>query len=288
VTEPFDIAFLNGRFGALSSLSLPVLDRGFLFGDAVYEVVPVYDGRVFRGDSHFDRLQHSLDGIRLDNPLRREDWNELLANVIQRNGAGSMAVYLQISRGAGSGRDHRIKPGLAPTVFAMAMPLADRSAARKKGVAAITADDIRWARCDIKSTALLANVLLASDAGRAGAEETLLLRNGLLHEGASSSVLIVTNGSVRMPPYSHRLLPGTTRDLVVALLAADGTDICEQDVPEQELRHADEIWIASATREVLPVTSLDGKAVGDGRPGPLWRRVNELYQRCKENGGEIR
>ena len=176
MTEPFDIAFLNGRFGALSSLSLPVLDRGFLFGDAVYEVVPVYDGRVFRGDSHFDRLQHSLDGIRLDNPLRREDWNELLANVIQRNGAGSMAVYLQISRGAGSGRDHRIKPGLAPTVFAMAMPLADRSAARKKGVAAITADDIRWARCDIKSTALLANVLLASDAGRAGAEPALVCR----------------------------------------------------------------------------------------------------------------
>ncbi len=287
MADPYDIAYLNGKYAPLSGLSLPVLDRGFLFGDAVYEVVPVYTGRVFRADSHYDRLQHSLDGIRLDNPLRREDWNALLASIVQRNGAGSMAVYLQVSRGAGAGRDHRIRPGLTPTVFAMAMPLADRSAARASGVTAITADDIRWARCDIKSTALLANVLLASDADHAGAEETLLLRDGLLHEGASSSVLIVTNGCVRVPPYSHRLLPGTTRDLVVALLAADGIDIREQDIPEQTLRCADEIWIASATREVLPVTILDGQAVGDGRPGPLWGRVHELYQRCKENGGEI-
>ncbi len=287
MADPFDIAYLNGKYAPLSGLSLPVLDRGFLFADAVYEVVPVYAGRVFRADSHYDRLQHSLDGIHLDNPLQRQQWSTLLDNLVAKNGAGSMALYLQISRGADSGRDHRIRPGLSPTVFAMAMRLADRSAARDNGVTAITADDIRWARCDIKSTALLANVLLASEAAHYGAEETLLLRDGLLHEGASSSVLIVTNGCVRMPPYSHRLLPGTTRDLVAALLASDGIDVGEQPISEDTLRSADEVWIASATREVLPVTRLDDAAVGNGRPGPLWQRVHELYQQCKKNGGEI-
>ena len=284
---PLDIAYLNGRFAPLDGLSVPLLDRGFLFGDAVYEVVPVYNGRPFRSDSHFDRLQHSLEGIRIANPLDRNGWQQLLETLIHRNGGDAMAIYLQITRGVGRGRDHRIDPEMTPTVFAMAMPLPDRTDARSKGVAATTAPDIRWARCDIKSTGLLANVLLASEAAESGAEETLLLRDGRLLEGASSSVLVIRDGVVSVPPYSHRLLPGTTRDLVVALLRGDGVRVVETEIAEPALRTADEIWIASATREVLPVTLLDGAAVGSGRPGPLWHRVNELYQRCKASAGEI-
>lgn len=286
--DPFEIAFLNGRYAPVNGLSVSVLDRGFLFADAVYEVVPVYHGRVFRSRQHYDRLQRSLDGIRLAGPLDRAGWDTLLDNLVERNGGGSMAVYLQITRGPESGRDHRIKPGTTPTVFAMAMPLKDRREARENGVAAITATDIRWARCDIKSTALLANVLLASDAAESDAEESLLLRDGLLQEGASSSVLIVSDDVVRIPPYDASLLPGTTRDLVVALLEHNGIQVVECDISVDALRAADEIWIASATREVLPVTRLDGELVGDGQPGPLWRRVNQAYQRCKKDGGEIR
>lgn len=279
---PMTIGYLNGEFAVTTDLRIPVLDRGFLFGDAVYEVIPVYQGRPFRLEFHYQRLQRSLAQIHMGPVLDKQQWNSLVQELIQRNGGGSMAIYIQISRGADEVRNHLIPSTLAPTVFGMASALKSRSPeVLEGGLHVITREDNRWDRCDIKSTSLLANILLYSEANEQQAQECLLHRDGKLTEGSSSSVFMVKNGQVYAPPYGPEILPGTTRDLVTELCEANGTPVTIGPINMAELVGADEIWLASATRELLPVTRIDGHPVSDGRPGPLWRAIDTRFQQYK-------
>ena len=272
---PLPICHLNGEYLPLEAARVSPLDRAFLFADAVYEVIPVYAGRPFRLRAHADRLVRSLAGIRMPAPLSHEELAAVCRTLIDRNGGGDQYLYVQVSRGAEFGRNHAIPEALPPTLFAFASRLEPLSAQiLERGVSAITAADTRWARRDIKSTALLANVLLKQLSVDAGAYETILLENGQLTEGSSTTVHVVEDGVIRTPPNGRQMLPGTTREVVEML--ASRLDIgCESGpVSEARLRSADEIWLAFSTRGVLPVTRLDDAAVGDGRPGALFRRLH--------------
>ena len=276
------IASLNGDFQPLESVRISPLDRGFLFGDGVYEVIPVYDGLPFRMDPHVARLANSLAAIRVPNPLTPAEWRQLVSSLIEANGAGTMSVYLQVSRGADVRRDHGFPGAATATVFAMCSSMDPmRPEIRRDGAAAMVTDDTRWQRCDIKATSLLPNVLTRQLAEESGCIEAIMVRDGLVTEGAASTVFIVSEGVVVTPPNGPGILPGTTRDLVLEL--ADSADLPTRIAPvtEAQLRSADEIWLTSATREVVPVSRLDGAAVGAGRPGPVWQRMVELYQGYK-------
>lgn len=277
-----DVAYLNGRFGPLGEMAIPVLDRGFLFGDAIYEVMPVYQGKAFRSEPHYRRLERSLQEIRLQPPLDLAQWRALVQELVARNGGGSMAVYMQITRGAPAVRNHAIPETATPTVFAMVSALRPRDAQTlERGLHIISREDTRWSRCDIKSTSLLANVLLYSEAAREQAQECVLHRGGLITEGSTSSVFAVLDGEVCVPPYHPGILPGTTRDLVEELCGENGTPARQRPIRLQELSAADEIWISSATRELMPVTRLDGEPVADGRAGTLWRQIDARFQARK-------
>ncbi len=274
--------YLNGRFLPLAEATVSVLDRGFLFGDGVYEVIPVYGGRLFRLDEHLVRLDNSLSGIRLANPLARNAWSDLLERLVSENGGGDLSVYLQITRGAAPKRDHAFPAGVAATVFAMANPLAPPDAALlEAGVSAITLDDIRWRLCDIKAITLLPNVLLRQQAVDASAAEAILIRDGCAVEGAASNLFIVADDVLITPPKGPCLLPGITRDLILELAATHGIATREADIPVATLHRASEVWLTSSTREILPVTRLDQHPVGDGTPGAVWRRMNTHYQTYK-------
>jgi D-alanine transaminase len=275
---PLPICYLNGEYLPLCEARVSPLDRAFLFGDAVYEVVPVYASRPFRLREHLDRLTRSLAGIRMEPPLTHAAWDGILKTLIERNGGGDQYVYFQVTRGAELGRNHAWPAGLKPTVFAFANALeAISPALLEQGVAAITAQDTRWARRDIKSTALLANTLLKKLAVDAGAFETILLEHGELTEGSSTTVHVITGGAIHTPPNGHHILPGTTRDVVAQLAARSGIPSVNRRVTEEELRAADEIWLAFSTRGVLPVTRLDGKPVRTGKPGPLFERIYAAF-----------
>lgn len=278
MAEALPIAYLNGSFLPVMEARISPLDRGFLFADAVYEVIGVYGGRPLLIKEHLQRLERSLGALRIDNPHDRSGWCAIITGLVTRNGGGDMGVYLQVTRGAGCGRDHAIPASITPTVFAMASPLAmfDPDTA---GISAITAEDNRWSRCDIKSTALLANVLLRESAREAGAGECILLRDGFVTEGASSSVLLVENRTVVTRPNDPQILPGTTIRLVRDIAIAAGLSFREEPIGVARLRGAGEIWITSALRGVLPVTRLDGLPVGTGLPGPAWRVVAQGYAR---------
>lgn len=276
-----ETVYLNGQFLPAGEARVSVLDRGFLFGDGVYEVIPVYGGRLFRLGPHLERLDHSLAGIRLDNPLDHEQWRTILNTLVERNGGGDQSIYLQVTRGVAR-RDHAFPANVEPTVFAMSSPLGEPSAELRRGVSAVTVEDIRWKHCNIKAITLLPNVLMRQQAIEAGAAEAILLRDGVATEGAASNLFIVRNGEVLTPPKSHLLLPGVTRDLVVELCHEHAIPCRETSLLEEELRAADEIWVSSSTKEVVPVTLLDGVPVGDGRPGPVWQRLIELYQAYKQ------
>lgn len=278
MAEPLPICYLNGAWLPLREACISPLDRGFLFADGVYEVIPVYGGRPFRFAAHFDRLTRSLDGIRMRDPHDRAGWQAIVAELLQRNGASNAALYLQVTRGAEYGRNHAPFPDVPPTIFAFCSPLADPSAVTlERGIAAVTAIDTRWSRCDIKSVALLANVLLRDDATPSGAQETILLRDGLMMEGSSSTVHVVIDGVLVTPPNSERILPGTTRSVVEELADRVGLQRVSRPVSEAELRNAAEVWVASSGRPILPVTQLDGRAVGDGHPGPAWRKIWQAF-----------
>jgi len=275
---PLPICHLNGNYVPLAEARVSPLDRAFLFGDAVYEVLPVYGRRPFRLREHLDRLNRSLASIRMPAPLSHAAWAQLCQELIVRNSAADAYLYLQVTRGAEFGRNHAWPDNLQPTVFAYATALEPLPASfLDQGVAAVTAVDTRWARRDIKSTALLANILLKKLSADAGAFETILLENGQLTEGSSTTVHIVQDGVVHTPPNGHHILPGTTRDVVTEL--AVRLDVrCESGrVSEADLRAADEIWLAFSTRGVLPVTRLDGAPVGSGKPGPLFKRMNAAF-----------
>lgn len=282
MAEPLPVCHLNGEFLPLRDARISPLDRGFLFGDGVYEVMPVFAGRPFRFGPHFDRLARSLAEIRLRDPHDREGWRALTAGLIERNGGGDMYLYLQVSRGAEYGRNHAPLPELAPTVFGFAAPLPRPTAAQlERGLACITAADTRWARCDIKSVALLANILLRQLACDAGAAETILLRDGFLTDGSASTVHVVRGGELLTPPDSQWILPGTTRSVVEELATRIGLPWRATAVSEAELRGADEIWLAAATREVASVTRLDGAPVGTGLPGPVFQRMRAAFDALK-------
>ena len=276
---PLDVCFLNGEFQALKDARVSPLDRAFLFADAVYEVLPVYAGRPFRLRQHLDRLTRSLAEIGMGPAMTHEQWAGICAELIKRNGGGEMYLYIQVTRGAEYGRNHAWPADLRPTLFAYASALPALSAEiTNDGVAAITAEDIRWARRDIKSTSLLANVLLKKKAVAAGAFETILLEDGYLTEGSSTTVHVVVGGAIRTPPNGHCILPGTTRAVVEELADRLGLPAMVGAVAESQLRAADEVWLAFSTRGLLPVTQLDGRPVGDGRPGPWCKRLQDEFQ----------
>ena len=279
--------YLNGRFLPLEQACIPVTDRGFLFGDGVYEVIPAYGGRLFRLPHHLQRLQNSLDGIRLANPLDAAEWESMLNELLTRNRNATgpdndQSVYLQVTRGCAAKRDHSFPEDISATVYASSNPIAcPDPAIEQNGVAAVTLNDIRWQRCDIKAITLLPNVLLRQQAVDQGAAEAILIRDGQVIEGSSSNVFMVDNNTIITPPKSEHMLPGITRDLVLELAGKHGLPCAESDIDESMLAQAEEVWITSSTREIVPVTQVNSRAIGDGRPGALWKTITGYYRDYK-------
>jgi len=276
-----ETAYLNGEFLPLDQARVSVLDRGFIFGDGVYEVIPVYSRRPFRLPQHLQRLSRSLDAIRLANPMTGAEWTRLIGEIVARNAGEDQSVYLQVTRGVAK-RDHAFPKGTKPTVLVMSSPLV--TPAREwvdNGVSCITAVDYRWLKCDVKSVSLLGNCLLRQSAAEAGAAEVVLFRDGCLTEASASNVFVARNGKLLSPPKSHLILSGITYDVVLELAAASGIPIELREIPEPEVRSADEVWVTSSTKEVLAVVTLDGKPVGAGRPGPVFKTVYQAFQDFK-------
>ncbi len=272
--------YLNGKFMPIEEACIPVLDRGFIFGDGVYEVIPVYSRKPFRLIEHLNRLQHSLDGIRLKNPFSNDEWSHLLEQLIAKNDGEDQYIYLHITRGVAK-RDHAF-PQVPPTIFIMSNPLLPPPAELLvSGASAITATDNRWIRCDVKAISLLPNVLLRQMAVDVQAVETILIRDGFLTEGAASNIFVVKDKMLLAPPKSHLMLPGITYDVVLELAVANQIAHEVREVSETEIRAADEILLTSSTKEIMPITKLDGKPVGNGKPGTMFSQLHDLYQQYK-------
>ena len=279
MTSP--IAHFNGKLMPLERISISPLDRGFIFGDGVYEVIPVYGGVALRAREHFERLQRSMDEIRLKNPHSVAEWIALTQELLGHH-PGNQSVYVQVTRGAPQKRDHVMPKDLAPTVFMMCSALSSPTKEQvENGVACVTAPDFRWEKCHIKSTSLLGNVLARQISADAGATETILIRDGMLTEASASNVFMVKAGAVAAPPRDNLILLGITYDLLVRLADEGAVRLEIRPVTEAELRSADEVWLTSSTKEVLAVTTLDGKPVGAGKPGPVFHRMHALYQEHK-------
>lgn len=284
-----NLCHLNGETLPLSQARVSVLDRGFIFGDGIYEVVPVYGRRLFRFDAHMARLARSLHKTRIPNPHLPADWlaliRPLVAALAERTGAEDQLVYIQLTRGVAP-RDHVMPEGVRPTVFIMVNPMKPPSAEqRHQGVACVTARDFRWERGDIKSTSLLGNVFARQISADAGAAETLMFRDGFLTEAAASNAWIVRDGALLGVPKSEHVLEGIRFDLLRELCEECGIAYHLHPIPESDVLSADEVLLSSATKEVLPVTRIDGQSVGHGalrgRPGPVYARLHEAYQRAK-------
>lgn len=276
--------YLNGQFVAAEQATVSVFDRGFIFGDAVYEVIPVYGRKPFRLAQHLKRLDTNLQAVAIQNPVSDEQWQDILQRIITGVESEEQSLYIQITRGVAP-RDHAFPPDqIEPTVLAFGQPL--KPVAQElldNGTEAITTDDIRWQRCDIKSTALLANVLLRQAAVEQNAAEAILMRDGFITEGAASNVIIVDEGgTIATPPKSHLILPGVTRDLVLQLAQQHNLPMAERPLQASEINSAREIWLSSSTKEILPVTRVDGKAIGDGKPGPVFQAMYRHYQDYKQ------
>ena len=279
--------YLNGAFLPLADARVSVLDRGFLFGDGVYEVIPVYSKKPFRLDGHLRRLQASLDGIRLHNPHTLATWREIVLQVVEQAAFADQSVYLQVTRGVPAPdqplRDHPFPGDATPTVFLFTLPLVTATAPQKAaGVCAVTAIDNRWLRCNIKATALLGHILLRQQAVDAECAETVMLRDGFLTEGAASNIFVVNDGVLCAPPPSNLMLTGITYDVVLELAAANAIPTEIRPIAESEVRGADELWMTSSTREIMAIVKLDGAPIGAGVPGPLARRMDDLYQTYKQ------
>ena len=275
-----DRVYLNGDYLPLSEAKVSVLDRGFLFGDGVYEVIPSYNGRLFRFEDHVARLNASLDGIRLQAVKAAEEWRAILQPLLE--GGKDEYIYLQISRGYAPKRDHGFPETVVPTVFAMASEIKP-FAGRISGIKAATLDDTRWQRCNIKATALLAHLLLRQEALDQDCAEAILVKNGYITEGAASNVFAVIDGELITPPKSSDILAGITRDVILELAAAHGIAHREDIVALEGLQDASEIWVTSSTREIVPVIELDGVTVGDGKPGSVFARMDQLFQAYKQS-----
>jgi len=277
------MVFLNGKFMPIEQAQIPVLDRGFIFGDGVYELVPVYSRVPFRVDEHLARLERSLAEVRITNPYSRAEWREIIRRLAAEQPWEDQGIYFQVTRGVAK-RDHAFPAGTTPTVFMMSNPLVNPPRELvERGAAAASAVDNRWHRCDIKSISLIGNCLLRQVSVDAGAVETILFRDGRLTEASASNVFIVKADRIVSPPKSNLILPGITYDVVVELAAQAGLPIEFRDVAEAEVRAADEVWVSSSSKEVLAIVTLDGKAIGEGRPGPMFRRMYQLYQDFKRD-----
>ena len=276
------MVFLNGKFVPIEQAMVPVLDRGFIFGDGVYELVPVYSRVPFRIDEHLRRLERSLAEVRIKNPYSAAQWKEIIARLIAEQPFEDQGIYLQVTRGVAK-RDHAFPKDVEPTVFIMSNPLVNPPRELvEKGAAALSAVDNRWLRCDVKSISLIGNCLLRQISADAGAAETIMFRDGNLTEASASNVFIVKDGVIRSPAKSNLILPGITYDVVVELARSAAMPLEFGQVSEAEVRAADEVWITSSSKEVLAIVELDGSPVGDGRPGPAFRRMYQLYQEFKQ------
>ena len=276
------IAYVNGDYLPRGQARLPVTDRGLLFGDSVYEVVPAYGGRPFRVEHHLRRLDRSLASIRMHNPLSHGEWRQVFEQLTRQLPGQDQSIYLQVTRGAYPIRNLFIPTDIDPNVLAFISPNPPRDTAKaQQGIRAITLDDIRWHRCDIKATTLLANVLARAQATEEGADEAILIRDGAAMEGTASNLFVVSNGLLITPPDSDELLPGITRDLVLELAQEEGLPYAQASIAAADLESAEEIWLTSSTREVAAVVELNGRPVGNGMPGELWQRMDGLFQACK-------
>jgi len=278
------IVYLNGKYLPVEQATISVMDRGFLFGDGVYEVIPVFANKLLRPAEHLSRLQNSLNRIGLSNPLSDEEWQKLFSELLNKNAGEDRAIYLQLSRGAYSKRDLSTNQDCPPTVFAMVLhvmpPDIDILLA---GISVITVDDFRWSACDIKSTSLVANVMLKQQAAEAGVEDAILIKDGHVTEGTASNVFVIKEGVLITPPTGRQLLPGITRDLVIEIAENNAIVVERREIKQAELYNADEIWMTSSTREIAPVIKLNDKAVGAGVAGNAWKHMMDLYQQYKQH-----
>lgn len=275
------LVYLNGEMTPLSEAKIPVLDRGFIFGDGVYEVIPIYGRRMFRSDQHMARLFRSLDKIGIPNPHDLDGWMALIQQVVDASPDDDQMVYLQVTRGVAR-RAHAFPAEVTPTVFIMTNPLVLPSAEiRRKGVACVTMDDKRWLHCEIKSVSLLGNVLAAQYAAENQVTEAIQFRDGMLTEGSSSNVWIVKDGVLAGPPKDNLILEGIRYGLIQELCEGLGVPMQVRRISREEVFAADEVMISSATKEVLPVTRIDGQPVGNGAPGPIYAKLYEAYQAAK-------
>ena len=274
--------YLNGRLLPLREATVSILDRGFMLGDGVYELIPVYHRRPFRLNEHLRRLQHSLDGIRLMNPMRDSEWQQIITQMIALHESDNQSIYVQVTRGAAP-RDHAFPKTVIPTVLVMSNPLISPDPVQvENGICAVSSPDLRWGRCDLKTIGLLPNVLAKQKAVEAGCIECVLFRDGVLTEGAASNIFVVKNDVILAPVKDHRMLPGITYDLVVELALGNRMPLEVRDIAEDEVRNADELWLTSSSREVQAIVELDGLPVGSGAPGLLYRRMYALYQDFKQ------
>lgn len=273
------IVYLNGEYLPLNEAKVSVLDRGFLFGDGVYEVIPAYYGKLFLFQEHLARLNNSLKLIELPVIHNEQQWLEILTPLLTED--QDQYIYLQITRGVVGKRDHAFPNNIQPTVFAMCSPIAHFSD-REKGVKAITLDDTRWELCNVKATTLLANILLRQKAVEQDCAEAILIKDNTVTEGAASNVFAVIDGVLTTPPNNNEILPGITRQLIIKLAKENQIPVKEQTITLDGLKTASEIWLTSSTREILPVVEVDKNPVGDGRPGPVWETMNDLFQQAKK------
>jgi D-alanine transaminase len=277
------IVYLNGEFLPIEQAKISPLDRGFIFGDGVYEVIPYYAGRGLRPVEHLKRLQRSLDELDIRNPYPMEQWQSVIGSLIERNGGGNIAVYIQITRGVAK-RDFPPPAGLTQTVFLMANTLSTPKAEiYENGISCVSLDDSRWLRCHIKATALLGAVLLKHEGNQAGADEVVLFRDGYLTESSASNIAVVKNGVILCPPLDNLILGGITYELMIELARKAGMPLEMRRVHRREVKKADELWIMSSTKEVVPITRLDDKPVGDGKPGPAFRQMRKLFEEYKKS-----
>ena len=274
------LVYLNGDYVRLADAKVSVLDRGFIFGDGIYDVVPAYNGRPFRMDGHLARLERSLAAIDIKVGLARSDWEKIVLDLIQRSGLGDCMVYIQVTRGVAK-RDHGFPKNASPTVFCMVSPFVrPGAAAREQGLSVVSMPDIRWLRCEIKSVSLLGNVLAKQHAVDAGVDEVVQFRDGYLSEGASCNIWVVKDGVLLAPPRSNLILEGIRYGLLEELAADAGIQFNARPVSEQEVENADELMLSSATREVLPITSYNGKPVGTGKPGKVYASLRAGYDKA--------
>ena len=282
---PESLCYLNGQFGRVCDTQISVMDRGFIFGDGVYEVLPAYNSDVFCFEEHMARLDRSLKELRIPNPLERTEWQAIAQRLIddlkQTTGAAHQLIYIQVTRGIAP-RDHVMLPGLRPTVYVMASEMKlPTDAQRAQGVACVTGDDFRWKKAHIKSTSLLGAVFSRQISADAGALETVMFREGLLSEAAASNVWVVKDGVVLGPPKDNLVLEGIRFGLIERICREQGIAFELRPISREEVLAADELLLSSATKEVLPVTLLDGQPVGTGQPGPVYARLYAGYQTLK-------